>query len=477
MGASMSTRTFSFVLLGILLAALARHLWLAAYVHPFGDDFSYAVAGMHTELLLRLAVEYDSWNGRYFSNILLLRGPMVLGLQKGLVIYRCAAIVLILFTLFAAYRFLQQAFGNAISTIAQWSIALVFLLFFLHRMPDASEGFYWYTGSMTYQLPNALSLLLLGNWIAFFRKDGSSGIGWSIAQVLLVIVIAGCNELHMALLVLLHLALLVFSYQRMRKHDPVVIGLLFVSVACAVVVFAAPGNDTRGALFPHRHELLRTIGYAFAQTARFTGTWLFLSTGVLFSLALVIQQRAFGANSPLHSVLLRMNKWLALVLPFALVFISMVVTYWPTGLLGQYRTVNVALFYFVPAWCLAMLVWDVQVLRTARWSFRDLDQRTFQWAFLLLCVITFFFLGRDGRVSSDLITGRAKKYDQGVTEGYRLITGAVHEELDQLQLPFVETPKSLHILPLDTSPDHWTNRSLANYFGDPALNITVAPAQ
>ena len=473
----MSSRTFSHVFLCILLAALARHLCLAVYVHPFGDDFSYAVAGMHTELLPRLAVEYDSWNGRYFSNILLLRGPIVLGLQKGLVLYRCAAIFLILFTLCAAYRFIQQAFGNIISTIARWSIALVFLLFFLHRMPDASEGFYWYTGAMTYQLPNALSLLLLGNWIAFFRKEGSFAIRWTTAQVFLIIFIAGCNELHMAFLVLLHLVLFVFSFRRNRKFDPVVIGLLLVSLACAAVVFAAPGNDTRGALFPHRHEFLRTFGYAFAQTARFTGTWLFLSTGVLFSLALVIHQRAFGANSQLHSVLLKMNKWLAMVLPFALVFVAMVVTYWPTGLLGQYRTVNVALFYFIPTWCFAVLVWDVQVFRTARRRLPELDQRTFQLSFLLLCVITFFFLGRDLRVTSDLFTGRAKKYDQAVTEGYRLIIRAVQYEMDQLVLPSVETPKSLHILPLDASPDHWTNRSLANYFGDAALNITVAPAQ
>jgi len=471
----MSSRTFSYVLLCVLLGALARHLWLAAYVHPFGDDFSYAVAGMHTELLPRLAVEYDSWNGRYFSNILLLRGPLVLGLQKGLVLYRCAAVLLIFFTLFAAYRFLQQAFGNAISTIARWSIALVFLLFYLHRMPDASEGFYWYTGAMTYQLPNALSLLLLANWISHFRRDGVSGKGWIIAQVFLIIVIAGCNELHMALLGLLHLALLVFSYRRKSKLDPIIIGLLLVSVACSVVVFAAPGNDTRGALFPHRHEFLRTLGYASAQTARFTGTWLFLSTGVLFSLGLVIQFRAFGSDNVFHTMLQRVNKWWALVLPFALVFVPMVVTYWPTGLLGQYRTANVAFFYFIPAWCFALLVWDVQVFRTGRWRFPDLHQRTFQWSFLLLCAITFFFLGRDGRVSSDLFTGRAREYDRGLTEGYQLITSAVQDNADRLELPSVEFPRSLHILPLDASPDHWTNRSLANYFGNAALNITVAP--
>jgi hypothetical protein len=44
-----------------------------------------------------------------------------------------------------------------------------------------------------------------------------------------------------------------------------------------------------------------------------------------------------------------------------------------------------------------------------------------------------------------------------------------------LELPFVVIPKSLHILPLDSSPDHWMNRSLADYFGNAALDITVRP--
>ena len=46
----------------LLLVALARYVAVAFFVHPFADDFSYAVAGMHNDLFKRLADEYQFWN-------------------------------------------------------------------------------------------------------------------------------------------------------------------------------------------------------------------------------------------------------------------------------------------------------------------------------------------------------------------------------------------------------------------------------
>ena len=47
--------TWAFIVL--LVIALARYLAVACFVHPFADDFSYAVAGMRNELLPRLLDE------------------------------------------------------------------------------------------------------------------------------------------------------------------------------------------------------------------------------------------------------------------------------------------------------------------------------------------------------------------------------------------------------------------------------------
>ncbi|HQW06218.1 MAG: hypothetical protein IPL64_17135 [Flavobacteriales bacterium] len=459
----------------VLLVGITRHLLLGCFVHPFADDFSYAVAGMRTELIPRLFQEYSSWNGRYFSNILVLRGPLVLGLKQGLVLYRCIAMASILFTCYAAHRFVLRSFTNSLTAGTRWAMALLFVLLVLHTMPDVNEGFYWYTGAMTYQLPNALSLLVFGNWIAFFQRDRPTSVGWVIGQCALIVIIAGCNELHMAIMVLVHAALLVHDRIRSKKLDPVLAGLLAVAVVCAVVVFLAPGNGTRSALFPHRHELLRTFAYGVAQSARFTSKWLFLSPILLFSLALAIYRRSRPSDRAFFLLLQRVNKWWALALPFMIVLVAMVVTYWPTGTLGQYRTVNVACFYFIPAWCFAMLVWDVQVFEPKGWVFSHPDRHLINGLFVVLCGCTFLFFGRDGLVTDDLLSRRVGRYDRGTHEWYHLITGSVQSGAETLELPFVVIPKSLHILPLDSSPDHWMNRSLADYFGNAALDITVRP--
>ncbi len=165
----------------ILALALLRHLWLALYVHPYADDFSYAVASMETPLAERLAQEYTSWNGRYFSNILVLRSPLLLGLPEGLWVYRAVAIALILFTGYAAYHFLCVLLPRAERASVAIG-ALAFLLLQLHAMPDASEGFYWYTGAVTYQLANVLSLFLAANWVRRMREPDRASFWWYAVQ-------------------------------------------------------------------------------------------------------------------------------------------------------------------------------------------------------------------------------------------------------------------------------------------------------
>jgi hypothetical protein len=467
----MKPRTWSVLLALILLLALARHIWLAVYVHPYADDFSYAVAGMRQPLLERLAQEYASWNGRYFSNVLVLRNPLVLGLDEGLVLYRTIPIALILFTWFATYRFLSALAGTSRYRTSAGFVALAGVLLFLHGLPDASEGIYWYTGAVTYQVPNALGLILVANWIIALRRElHYVGPLWWCVQALLVIIIAGCNELHMAYLVLFHGGLLIWCRSYVPPAQRTVLIFLGLSVVCGLVVALAPGNATRGANFPLRHEIVRTLGYSVAQTGRFIGEWL-LDPVFLLASALFI---AWRRRAPNARVLFTpfLDRRVALVLPAVVVFVAMFVTYWPTGLLGQYRTVNAAWFFFLPTWFVMLAVWEPHLpgwIQPGLLSSRILKGLTIAAALLL------FVIGRDGKLSYDLLFGRAARYDHAVAERYRLITLAVGSgENGPLELPAIEPPRSLVVLPLNASPDHWVNRSMADYFGNAQLNIIAS---
>ncbi|MBL7945914.1 MAG: hypothetical protein JNN32_07595 [Flavobacteriales bacterium] len=459
------------VALGVLLLALLRHLWLALHIHPYADDFSYAVAGLETPLGERLVQEYTSWNGRYFSNILVLRSPLVLGMAQGLWLYRIAAMLLIALTWYAAFHFLRVLLPKVARIIAAAS-ALAFLLLHLHAMPDASEGFYWYTGAVTYQLANVLSLFLAANWVARSRSRERPSLLWYLWQCVLIIAIAGSNEVHMAFLVLGHAAYLFwYRNEEGRWFRPAAV-LLSLAVVCAIIVAVAPGNATREALFPLRHDPWRTLTYGVAQTGRFTLLWIaVLALPSVFFIAFLRKGIERGLVQPFSHP---MNKWLALAIPFALVFVSMVVTYWPTGLLGQYRTLNMAQFYFIPAWFFALAVWDQTVFRKSSWSFEHPNPALVQWAFVLLCS-TFLWKGRDGRVTDDLLSGRMARYDEGMSSRYRMLSwyaGKTSPEV--IDFAPVEQPTSLVILPLDTSAGHWMNQSYAKYFGVAGVRVNSA---
>jgi len=457
-----------------LLWVLGLYLLLARFIHPFADDWSYAVAGMRTELLPRLWDEYNLWNGRYFSNILVLRGPLVLGLEQGLWLYRSVPVVLILLIWAGAYSLIRAV---TVGVLDRWSSvlgSLLFVLVFLNVMPDLSEGIYWYTGAVTYQLPNALSLFLLASWTILLRTPAPKFKGALISMnVLLVIVIAGSNELHMVFMVVLHAVLLLLQY---RAHGRVhrALGLiLLLSLACAAIVYLAPGNAGRSGQFPHKHELFRSLMWGGIQTGRFLITWIFSPALLITSLLYLPVSRWLVERTPLFSNGFGLRPWMALAIVVVPVFIAMALPYWTTGLLGQHRTVNATLFCFLPAWFMALTVWDKHILQKRFQQAADI-RRNSRW-FLLALLISLFFAGNGGRLFSDVWDHRWARYDEQLQVRYRSIESARIEGADELRLPnVIDLPRSLHILQATPDPTHWINRSMAYYFGADTLDIVVS---
>jgi hypothetical protein len=472
----MSSRVVERGFLVLLLVALARHVWLAAYVHPYADDFSYAAVGMRTELSQRLASEYEFWNGRYFTNILVLRGPITLGWELGLPLYRVVPVLLMGLTWWSAFAFIRALFGPALRVRLAVIGSVLFLLAFLNAMPDASEGFYWYTGAVTYQLPNALTLFLAAIWIRHWRGEHRMGTGRMLLAAMLLVIIAGCNELHMTVMVLGHAATLLWRYVVDRRVDRTVFLFFLLAVCCAVVVAMAPGNAVRGAHFPGKHDLWVTFGSSLAQTGRFLLTWELTTLLLPLSFLLVAWFRRWCDAHGIPTWC-RMDRWLAFAIPIFLVFVSMVLPFWSTGVLGQYRTVNAALFLFLPTWAVAWCVWDVQVLR-AHWP-RWPVLRDGQMPWLAACTAVLFLCwGRDARVTSDLLTGRAARYNTGMMHRFDAIQAAVQEGKEEIVLPpLSEEPRSLIILQPSSNPGHWMNRSMGQYFGNEELRIRVANAE
>jgi hypothetical protein len=249
------------------------------------------------------------------------------------------------------------------------------------------------------------------------------------------------------------------------------IGLLVWALLCSCLVYFAPGNAVREAHFMNTREPLRTLAYGVAQTARFAGLWL-LSPVFLFASVLVLQWgRGLPQDDAFRNFLHRTSRWITLALPVLAVFLAMALPYWGTGILGQHRTVNAALFMFLPLVWLTLLVWDAQVFQRLGRSLVP-QNRMLRGAGLVVAGLSLLFLRQDGAVTADLWSGTLKHYDAQCTSRYAQVQEAIHMGADTLELDLLhDPPRSLKVLDLYADPDHFMNRGLVLFFGGNELLI------
>lgn len=452
----------------LVLGLLLPYVWLAIQVHPFGDDWSYAVLSERYPLWPRLLQEYRDINGRFSSNVLLLCHPMALGLPSGLLVYRAVPVVLLLLLLAGSYALLRAGFRGAFGRSETSLAAALLVVMFVHGLPDLSEGLYWYTGAVTYLLPCAASLFVCAAMMILRRTNGKR---WrrplfALAAVLLVFIALSC-ELHMVLAIMFTATFLYTCSVRSQRLEAVPVMLLLIALGCGVLMFLSPGNFLRALNYPQRGEVLRTLGYGALQSFRFMVLWvaspLLLSASVLWvevdrRYNVLAQLVPFGRNLLVASVVV--------------VFVIMALPYWTTGILGQHRTVNVAWFYFLPAYLVLIALGYRKILGTTGWTW--IQGPLVRRAAILTAIIALLFTGNTGRVLSDLASGRARTYDDAMHRRYALVTSAIRSGRDTLVLaPPARMPASLRILDAGPDPEHWANRYLVRYFGGEEMRLIV----
>jgi len=455
----------------LLVVVLARYAAVCCFIHPFADDLSYASDGARSGLWQRLDHEYLTWNGRWISNPLVLRSPLVAGVGAGLWLYRCVPVLLMLLTWVCARRLFRAAAPLLSGRDASLGAGF-FLLLFLQLMPDLSEGVYWYTGAVSYLIPGAILLLLL----ALHAEAWSNGwrISWprAIGTGMLAALLAGFNELHMVLLVALHVAMLSYrSWKDRRLHAPLLL-ITLVTIASGLVMSLAPGNAVRGDHFPLRHDIARTLFGGAMQSARFTLTWLISPALLLVSMLWLANLRSWMQASPWLSERLPRPMPIALVL-VAVLFACMALPYWASGLLGQHRTVNATLLVLLPGWLLFLASLRMAMLQRMRRHWPPMSERLKLTALVLLLIAS-VATGSGGRVTSDLLSGRLARFDAQMMQRYAAITEAAAQGERSLEWPaLMDPPRSLRYLDATEDPEHWINRSLVNYLGADSLRISV----
>lgn len=228
---------------GVGLALLPFFL-LSYFNHPFLDDY-YNAANVRTTGLLAQQVElYQKWTGRFSTSLLVTAGnPLVYGSYGA---FRLTPALMLLATLSVVYlglRTLSRALPKAQALLA----AAVFLLLYLHMLPDTYQAVYWFTGAIVY---HGAGLLLLLVFIAAARAQQATKASvrgaWRLVAAGCTIAAAAANEMTMLHLLLALALLLGVSWHR-REWAQLRwwAALLALALVVSLISVAAPGNYLR----------------------------------------------------------------------------------------------------------------------------------------------------------------------------------------------------------------------------------------
>ena len=406
------------------------------YCHPSGDDFTYAVKAQNGEFLQTVLNERYDTNGRYVSNFLMLFSPLNWG---GLAAYKFMPMLIIalMFSgLFAFYRLITKKHSIILT--------LVSMLIGFSIMPDITEAIYWYTGAWTYN-PSAI-LFLVASAVLIRNQSDLKPIHHVVAIILFTIA-CGFNET----ITLYGLTGSIFFAIKTR-FDRISLIYLALFTTLLTYVITASGNTVRSSQFEESHQVFYSIGMSTLYSARFIGEWLINPAFVLWAIVLLKFQINDAIDSKLQFLRHPFTVIAILLLP---IFISCFGPFWSTGMLGQYRTANLACILFVPSFTLVMLANKAYIASKIK------STRLQQIAFPLLLV---FLLSWKNQLYlfDELLTGEITQFDEEMNERYALIKACGN---DVCYIPEIEhQPRTLFVYALSDDPEHWWNRSYEIYF-------------
>lgn len=441
---------YGIILLLILL--LSPYFIISQYSNPVTDDLTYAFKGKNPDFWDTYFSEYENWNGRYISNFLVLINPIT---PDDLTVYKFIPVLLIILTFTSLYHLIHQLTTNVLKASEKIIITLILLLIYLQTMPIISEGIYWYTGAVTYQTGIISMVFFLGMLVQTYNGNSflnKAGLHQSL-MILLLFITAGCNELSMVISVLFLLFIGIKTYASPNKRNLI---LFFISFLFGSLVYLAPGNENRGEYFPAKHQFFHSLLYSSAQTLRFFVIWLYDGSLLIASAMYYPICKRLSAEIPLFKKSFHVSPLTAFTISLSVIFIGAFLPYWSTGILGQHRTMNVSLFFFILSW----FVFLTSLYNSDLLKWQELHPKIKIILFIVLC-LTLSFTQNGWNVWNDLYSGKAKSYDEQMNARYEKIRNMEED----LYLPMIENPpKTLFVLDLTDDPNHWQNRSYTVFF-------------
>lgn len=478
---AMLARISPWLLLAVCLAVVLAFFLLAPYAHPSSDDFCLASGIRQDGLIEHLWRHYQEWSGRYSGNALYGIYPLLFGMFDG---YRFVPVFMTGFLFVAGAFFLSSAFAVKIYDRCVMLSALCFVCVYLLGMFSPASGLYWMAGALSYQPANILLLVVLGLMLRLMeRQKRSEHFSVLLIVLLAVMVLAiGFNETSMIALVAVAALFFVMNLRSGRGLVWPWLLVFITSLVCFAIVYLSPGNATRAAAFPLRHDLLRAVGGSLDVGLRVLGIW--ISSPVLLAATLLVPfavsrlYRSSGRSYTVSKSHIALMVLCTLSIPVVFQFPA----WWAMGGWAPARTIDATYFVFLIGWFLTVAAITVYLQHEAE-AVTDSSRAYPVTAAVLLAASVLFTLAVLGSDSYRLALSdraeRAGPWHEYMLQRYALIRQAVADNRLSLVVPDFEKeyPRSIYFNDIMYKPDDWRNVCYAAYFGLERIQRARSPAE
>lgn len=422
------------IVLGIF--TLFPFIYISQYNHPSADDFGLAVR--QADLLQSVVKTYNNWSGRYFATIMSKINPLRYDSFR---MFKISPIILICLFGIAISSFIHHLFRRYYTLKHIFAISFLLIFLFFLQMPSTSEGFFWFSGYITYLVPSILTIFLMVALISTTSiKSNFPKLVLTIISSILCIVIIGSNEISL-LLVNMIILFLNINYKLIGKgYNKVLLFLLLICVISTIIEIIAPGNFIRLAKQEYGNNL---------KWALLGSLFLTLTSIIKWSIPVIIISIFYSIywGIPLakkitsEGITIDIDFRLSIIFYIAFVYLSIFTHVWVTGYNPAGRVSNVIYLFFIIGWFINLQLFlnkQIKVLKNQQAKISN---------FLLICSILLVLLlpfNLSYNISTayiDLISGKAKSYNNELNFRYQLIMSC---DADSCVVPALsEIPKSI----------------------------------
>lgn len=481
-----SQKTLAGAAVFILTASTLPLIIIGFYNHPSADDFNYTILTgnalkSHSGIsaffaVIMAAIEratsyWGIWQGTYSMSFIAALRPSLLS-ENLTFLHSVILIGILIIGIFYLLKIILKDFLK-FNTGTYITISCITAFLSIQYLPNAVEGFFWYTGGVGYTFFIYLAFILLGKTISAFYKKEMSNRNF-IAFCCLSFIVAGG---HFAI-TLFGFVFTFFFFIDALLNKSLAKGFKIKYTVNSIIYFAgfllctlAPGNFRRQDSFERQtaiSAILKSYLHGLGYAKLYTNTVVFLGILLVGIVAFFNMKKVkYKFKYPVIFTLITFSMYAVILMP----------GYFSTNGIPAPRYLDI--IYFV-----VIIFFVVNIIYYAGWlyqklellesklsadfaaSFKPVASKLIIFAFVMYAIVNLttleVTLSTGVRAIKSLASGEAKEFDRQMDEREKLYHDASVKEvyIDALTV----YPELIYFSDITPNKDDYANYKIAEYY-------------